>query len=692
MKEKITKEEARKRIEKLRALIEKYRYSRHVLDKELVPIEVEDSLKKELFDLEQKFPELITPDSPTQRVGGKPLEKFEKVKHPQPMLSFNDAFTKEDMKDWLDRITKLLSKEERKLIDFYCEPKLDGLAIELIYENGILKLASTRGDGLIGEDVTQNLKTIESVPLKLRKIEEIIKDLKKEGLTKIAQNIEKNKLKEVVVRGEAIITKKNFEIVNKEQKKAGLSPFANPRNLAAGSIRQLDPKITAKRRLDVSIYDLISDLGQETHEQEHKILHILGFKTNNKYSKYCKDLNEVFGFHQYWLKHRERLPYEIDGVVVTVNNNKIFDKLGVVGKAPRGAIAYKFPLKQATTILENVVFQVGRTGAITPVAVLKPVEVAGVTISRATLHNEDEIKRLGAKIGDTVVVGRAGDVIPDIVRVLPELRTGKEKEIKFPKNCPVCGKKLVKPKGEALWRCPNPECSARQREYIYHFISRNAFDIVGLGPKVVDKLLDEGLISDPADLFKLEEGDLIPLERFAEKSAQNLISAIRSKNEIDLPRFIYALGIRNVGEQTARDLAKHFGSLDNLMRAPLEELQKVKDIGPIVAQSIYNFFRDKRNLEFIKKLKKTGVKIITKKKPTHQPLKGKTFVFTGALDSMTREEAKNKVRELGGEVTESVSKRVDFVVAGKEPGFKYQKAKKLNLKIITEKEFLKMIR
>jgi DNA ligase (NAD+) len=690
MEKEISKKEAKERIEKLKKLIEKYRYSRHVLDKELVPIEVEDSLKKELFDLEQKFPELITPDSPTQRVGGKVLEKFEKVKHPAPMLSLNDAFSEKDMEDWIERISKLLTKEEVEKLDFFCEPKLDGLAIELIYKNGIFTVGATRGDGIFGENVTENLKTIESVPLRLRDVEEIVADLENEGEKEIADYIRKNGLKEVVVRGEAVITKKNFELVNEEQKKLGFPTFANPRNLAAGSIRQLDPKITAKRRLDVNAYDLVTYLGQRTHEQEHKILHALGFKTNNKYCKYCKNLQEVFEYRNYWLKNREKLPYEIDGTVVQVNDNRIFQKLGVVGKAPRGAIAFKFPLKQSTTILKDVKFQVGRTGAVTPVAILEPVEVGGVTITRATLHNEDMIKKLGVKIGDTVVIGRAGDVIPEVVQALPELRTGKEKGIQFPRECPVCGTKLEKPIGEAIWRCPNPKCPAKERRYFYHFVK--AFDILGLGPKIIDRLLDEGLIEDPADLFTLKEGDLLPLERFAEKSAKNLVNAIQSKKEIPLARFIYALGIRNVGEETAEDLAKHFGSLEKLKNATLPQLQMVRDIGPVVAQSIYRFFRDKKNLDFIEKLIKVGVKIVEEKKPERESLKGLTFVFTGGLESMTREEAKRKVKELGGEVTESVSKRVSYVVVGKEPGSKLEKARKLGVKTITEKEFLELLK
>ena len=669
MRKSEVKQRIKQRIEKLKKLIDKYRYSRHVLDKELVSLDVEDSLKKELFDLEQQFPELITPDSPTQRVGGKPLEKFAKVRHPQPMLSFNDAFSEKDIKDWLERISKLLTAEEVKKIDFYCEPKLDGLAIELIYKNGIFVTGSTRGDGLIGEDVTQNLKTIEAIPLKL----------------KIAPQVA-----EVVVRGEVIITKKEFEKINQQQIKRSLAPFANPRNLAAGSVRQLDPKITAQRHLDSTCYELITALGQKTHQEKHEILEALGFKTNNKYSKYCRNLNEVFDFYKTTQKLRERFPYEIDGITVIVNDNEIFKKLGVVGKAPRAAIAYKFPLKQTTTIVEAIRLQVGRTGALTPVAYLKPVEIGGVTVSRATLHNEEEIKKLGVKIGDTVIVGRAGDVIPDVVRVLPELRTGQEQDFHFPKACPVCKTKLSKSAAEAVWRCPNPECFARQREYFCHFVK--VFDIIGLGPKIIDKLIDAGLVSDPADLFKLKEGDILPLERLAEKSAKNLIEAVQSKRKISLSKFIYALGIRNVGEETAQDLAEHFGSMEKLKMASLEELQKIRDIGPVVARSISNWFQEKRNLEFLEKLRKSGLEVESQKPETKsQKLRGLTFVLTGGLETMTRERAKEKIRLLGGEISGEVSKKTDYVICGKEPGSKYEKAKQLGIKIFNEQKFLKLI-
>jgi len=665
----MNKAEVKKRIEKLKKLINHHRYLYHVLDRQEISDAALDSLKKELFDLEQKYPEFVTPDSPTQRVGGRPLKKFEKVKHSQPMLSFNDAFSEEDMKDWEERIKKLLTPEEIEKLNYFCELKFDGLAIELIYKNGILETGSTRGDGIIGENVTQNIKTIESIPLRLR-----------------------TKKGEVIVRGEAIIFKKDFLRMNKMREEAGLPVYANPRNVAAGSIRQLDPKITAQRRLTFFAYDLVSDLGQTTHQEEHKILKDLGFKVNS-YSKFCKDLKQVFEFREQWKRDREKLEYEIDGIVAIVNENKIFQKLGTVGKAPRGAIAYKFPLKQAETIIENIKIQVGRTGAVTPVACLKPVEIGGTTISRATLHNEDEIKRLGVKIGDTVIVGRAGDVIPEVVKVLKELRTGKEKVFRMPKVCPFCGTKLVRPAGEVIWRCPNPDCQARQRRYLYHFVSKGAFDIDGLGPKIVDQLFENNLISDPADIFQLKEGDLMPLEGFAEKAAKNLINSINSKKEINFGRFIYALGIKEVGEQTAQDLANYFKDLKELKEASLEKLMGIKDIGPETAKSIYNWFLQKKNFALLEKLKKAGVKIKYHKtvpfvRKGLSEITGKTFVLTGSLSSLTREEAKEKIRNLGGRVSSIVSRNTDFLVLGKEPGSKLQKAKKLGVKIIDEKTFL----
>ncbi len=487
------------------------------------------------------------------------------------------------------------------------------------------------------------------------------------------------------------ITKNEFERINQEQKNRGLSGYANPRNIAAGSIRQLDPKITASRHLDSFAYELLTDFGQKTHGDKHKILRELGFKTN-KYNKQCKNLEEVFKFREHWQKNREKLDYEIDGVVVIVNDNAIFEKLGVVGKAPRGAVAFKFAPAEATTKVLDVKLQVGRTGAITPVAVLEPVQVTGITITRATLHNEDEIKRLGLKIGDTVIVGRAGDVIPDIIKVLPELRTGQEKNFKMPEKCPSCSAKLVKPEGEALWRCPNPKCFARQRRNFYHFVSRPAFDIEGLGPKIIDKLLDEGLVQDPADLFDLKEGDISPLERFAEKSAENLIKATQERKEISLAKLIYALGIRNIGQETAIDLADKFGSLERMQKAKLEDFDSVKDIGPVVSRSVYEWFQDKNNLKYLAKLEKNlKIKNYFKNLKTEK-FKNLTFVLTGGLESMTRDDAKEKIRQLGGEVSESVSKNTDYVIVGSEPGSKADKAKKLGVKILSEQEFLEMLK
>ena len=663
----MNKQEAKNRIEKLREVINHHRYLYHVLDKQEISDSALDSLKKELFDLETEFPDLITPDSPTQRIGGKPLKEFKKIKHSQRMTSFNDAFSKEDMEDWQERFIKLLPESEKNKVDYYCELKIDGLAIELIYKDGVLQTGSTRGDGNVGEDITQNLKTVEAIPLTI------------------------DDKREIIVRGEVFVTKKEFERMNKEQQAKGLPVYANPRNIAAGSVRQLDPKITSARKLDSFAYELLTDFGQITHEDKHKILKDLGFKTN-KHNKYCKSLNEVLHFREQWIKEREKLDYEIDGVVVLVNNNVIFEKLGIVGKAPRAGIAFKFPQSQSTTKVVDIKVQVGRTGAMTPVAVLEPVQVTGITITRATLHNEDEIKRLGLKIGDTVIVGRAGDVIPDIIKVLPELRTGKEKTFKMPTSCPSCGTKLEKTETEVLLRCPNPKCFAKQRRNFYHFASRSAFNFDGLGPKIIDRLMDEGLANDPSDLFDLKEDDVKDLERFAEKSAENLIKSIQEKREIPLAKFIYALGIRNIGEETAIDLAKHFQSLNKIKTANLDDFEKILDIGPVVAKSIYEWFSEKDNLKFLEKLEKKLKITNPKPSPGSEKLKGKTFVLTGSLEKMSRDEARAKIRELGGDVSDSVSSKTDYVVVGSEPGSKAEKAKKLGIKSLDEKQFLNLIK
>jgi len=691
----MTKTEAQKRIEKLKKLINHHRYLYHVLNKQEISDAALDSLKHELYKLEQQFPKFITPDSPTQRVVGEPLKGFKKVEHNISMLSIEDIFSEQELRDWEDYLKRLAPHHPPPLsrksgegvgegVDYFAELKIDGFAITLIYENGIFKYGATRGTGRLGEDVTQNLKTIESIPLKLEIRQKL--NLSKEIEDNLKKLLDKGTIE---IRGEVYMGKKAFEKFNQELEKKREKTYSNPRNLAAGSIRQLDPKLAASRPLEFLAYDIVTNFGQEKHSEEHQILPALGFKTDK--GKECQSLDEIIEFWKEVSKKRETFPFQIDGIVVNVNDNLIFQKLGIIGKSPRGIRAFKFSPKQATTIIEDIKLQVGRTGAITPVAYLRAVEVGGVTVSRATLHNEAEIKRLGVKIGDTVIIGRAGDVIPDVIKVLPELRTGKEKSFKMPKDCPVCGTKLIKPQGEVIWRCPNPKCPARKREYFYHFVSRGAFDIVGLGPKIIDKLLDAGLISDPADLFLLKEDDISHLERFAEKSAQNLINAIQSKKKITLSQFIYALGIRNIGEETAQGLTKHFGSIEKLKKSSLSELQEVGDIGPVVAKSIFDFFQEKRNLKFIEKLREVGIQIISGKKPEHQPFKGKTFVLTGGLETLTREEAKEKIRLLGGEVSKSVSKKTDYLIVGKEAGSKIERAKKLGIKIIGEKDFLKLI-
>ncbi|OGF64273.1 hypothetical protein A2661_00835 [Candidatus Giovannonibacteria bacterium RIFCSPHIGHO2_01_FULL_45_24] len=659
----MTQTEAKERIEKLKKLIDKYRYQYHVLNRLEISEEALDSLKHELKKLEDEFPDLVTPDSPTQRVAGKPLKEFKKIRHETKMLSLEDVFSEEEFSEWLTRIKKLAPRDTFR---FYAEPKFDGLALSVVYENGILKYAATRGDGEIGENVTQNVRTIESVPLNVE---------------------EKGKIE---VRGEAIITKKNFEAINKVQKKKDGQIYANPRNLAAGSLRQLDPKITASRRLDFFSYDLLG-MGLKNHSEEHKTLRKLGFKTGGDLERRCEGAEEVFKHYKGIAERRDKLPYNIDGLVVSVDSNKLYKKLGVVGKAPRGAAAFKFSPKEATTKVEDIIVQVGRTGALTPVAVLRPVEIGGVTVSRATLHNEDEIKRLGLKIGDSVIVGRAGDVIPDVRKVLKGLRTGHEREFHMPKHCPVCKHEVKKAHGDVISYCVNKSCPARHRENLYHFVSRKAFNIDGLGPKILDAFLDNGLIQDAADIFELKEGDIAPLERFGEKSAQNIIEAIKNSRRIPLARFLYALGILHVGEETAIDLAEHFGSLDKLEKADLEELQKVPNIGEVVARSTYDWFRDGRNKNFLKKLLKY-VEIENPKRKKPGKLAGKTFVFTGELESMSRDEAKTKVRNLGGDPSETVSKNTGYVVVGENPGSKYEKAKKLGVKIIDEKEFFQLVK
>lgn len=691
------------RIQKLRAQIDDLRYRYHVLNDPEVTDAMYEGLMDELRKIEEKNPELITPDSPTQRVAGKPLAEFKKVAHEVPQWSFNDAFSEEDITDWIERITRILEKElgsKPKDLDYVCEVKIDGLHMVLTYENGSLKTAATRGDGKVGEDVTNNVRTINSVPLVIP--------------------LEKG-IQSLVAEGEVWLGRDMLKKINVERKKQGEALFANPRNAAAGTIRQLDPKIVAERKLKLTAYD-ISDIGHrtrnfshksyvisptakvETQEEELLLLDKLGFLTDKNW-KVCKDAGEIFEFYEKLQKKRESFDFWIDGAVIKVNQKKYQDALGFTGKAPRWAIAFKFPAEQATTKIKDIYVQVGRTGALTPVALMNPVKLAGTTVTHATLHNFDEIKRLGVKIGDTVVVEKAGDIIPKITRVLDKMRDGSEKKINEPKKCPVCGSEIKryeiaclparrgdKEEGVALI-CKNPKCFAQELERIIHFASKHAFDIDGLGVKIVEHLVSEGLIKNPADIFVLTKGDLEPLERFAEKSAENLILAIEKAKKVTLPRFIFALGIQHVGEETAIRLADHFGSLNKIMDASLDALQKVNDIGPRVAESLKEWFDDKENHRLIEELLENGVQVTGY---TLQVASSKfadsTFVLTGTMAGMTRDEAENKIRRLGGKISSSVSKNTGFVVVGENPGSKFDKARELGVKVIGEKELKEMIK
>ncbi len=655
----------KKRMEKLADQINELRYRYHVLDDPSVTDQVYTSLTQELVDLEAKYPQLKAKNTPTQRVGGVALEKFQKVQHQSRMLSIQDAFSLEEVEDWQQRIAKLLPGEK---LEYFCELKFDGLAISLRYEKGELKIAATRGDGFTGENVTENIKTIQSIPLELP-----------------TNN-------SVEIRGEAIMPKKAWEALNKQQEREGKTLYANTRNAAAGSIRQLDPKITASRNLQFYAYDII-DSGLETHEQVHDQLKKWKFRST-QYQKRVKSLDEIKKFYQEIEKVRGSLPFGIDGIVISVNDLDALKRLGVVGKTPRGMVAFKFAPEQATTVVENIGINVGRTGKLTPVAHLRPVFVGGTTVSRATLHNEGEIKRLGLKIGDTVVVQRAGDVIPDVVEVLAKLRTGKEKNFVMPKHCPVCKQPVVrrvigsKDEAGADYFCENNDCPTKNLRSMEHFVA--AFDIYTVGPKILQRFKDEGLISDVVDLFYLKKEDIQSLERFGEKSAENIVNSIQEHKKITLPKFIYALGIPHVGEETGFDLAQRFGSIEKIMEASMEGINAIPNIGEVVAKSVFDWFANKANKDLVKNLIKAGIKIENIKVKTTL-LTGKSVVVTGSLDSMSRDEAKEAVREAGGDWVSSVSKNTDYLVVGDSPGSKFDKAQKLGVKIIEEKEFLKLL-
>ena len=671
------KEEAKKRIAALKKEIDQNRYLYHVLDKPRVTDAVDDSLKHELSKLEQEFPDLVTADSPTQRVGGKALDKFEKITHSTPMLSLTDVFSKDELLSWEERISRLVPKGLIEKSGYYAEVKMDGLAVTLIYENGNFVKGATRGDGKVGEDVTNNLKTIESIPLKLR------------TLTSHPELVSGS----LEIRGEVYIDKKDFEKINTEQKEKVGQIFANPRNLAAGSIRQLDPKITALRKLKFMMYSVVTNLNLENHCDEHKIGQELGFNANYKLNKICHSAKEVVEFYDHLVKIRESLPYQIDGMVVGINDEKLFKRLGVVGKAPRGQIAYKFPAEEATSVIKDIIVQVGRTGKLTPVAVMEPTIVAGSTVSRATLHNADEIARKDVKIGDTVIVRKAGDVIPEVKEVIKRMRTGEERKFNMPTQCPVCGGSVIKRKGEVDYFCADRNCSVRVLRQLNHFVSKGAFDIDGLGPKIMEQLVSNGLIKDASDIFALTEGDLEPLERFAEKSAQNLIQSIGDSREIGLNRFIYSLGIRHVGDQMATDLARQFGTLEYFLNIKKDELNRMYGIGEKVAESVYEYLQDNKNKELVANLLEKGVKVKNYHSPVvRNKLQGKSFVVTGSLEQMTRDEAHKKIAQFGGAVSSSVTSKTDYLVCGEDPGSKLEKAKKFGTKILSEKEFLDLIK
>ncbi len=663
------------RVKKLREEINYHNYRYYVLDSPVISDAEYDALMRELKELEEKYPELITPDSPTQRVGFAPAEEFRQVPHSVPMLSLDDAFTEEEVLEFDRRLKRFLNLPEDEEIDYTCEPKIDGLAVDLVYENGLFTVGSTRGDGYVGEDVTNNLKTIKSIPLRLLSLDGV----------PIPRRLD--------VRGEVYMDKDRFRELNRQRLEQGEPPFANPRNAAAGSLRQLDPNVTARRPLDIFCYGVGLVEGY-TFRSQWEILTTLpkwGFRVN-PHVRLVKGIRAAIEYHREMDRLRERLPYEIDGVVIKVNDLELQERLGTKARSPRWALAFKFEPTQATTQVLDIIVSVGRTGAVTPVAILKPVKVGGVIVSRATLHNEDEVRRKDVRVGDWVLVQRAGDVIPEIVSVIKERRTGQERPFQMPRHCPICGSKLVRKPGEAIWRCPNKNCYAQLVRSVIHFASKGAMDIEGLGEKVAKLLVDMGLVRDVADIYQLKEEDLEQLPGFARKKAQNLIRAIEKSKETTLARFIYALGIRHVGEVTAQILAEHFKSLNRLMEARLEDLLSIEGIGPEVATSIVEYFRDKHNRERIRRLLEAGIHFKeAEKKPQEKPLAGMTFVFTGALSSMTREEAKRRVQELGGRVGSSVSRQVDYVVVGERPGSKYERARRLGVRTISEEEFLKLI-
>lgn len=661
--------EVKQRIEELRRLINYHNYRYYVLDSPEISDAEYDELMRELKRLEEEYPELITPDSPTQRVGAAPVEAFGVVEHPQPLLSLANAFSDEELDAWYRRASNLLGGRHT---DFVCELKIDGLAVALTYVNGLFEVGATRGDGFRGENITLNLRTIKSIPL----------------------SVPKEAPPRFEVRGEVYLSKAGFKRLNEERAREGLPLFANPRNAAAGSVRQLDPRITAQRPLDIFIYGLGWAEGKavpDTHWEVMQYLKSLGFKVNPNIAL-CRDIDEVKAYYKKWVDDREELPYETDGVVVKINPIPFQTELGYVGREPRWAIAYKFPAVQGVTRLLDIGINVGRTGSLNPYAILEPVQVGGVTIKHAALHNEEDIHRKDIRIGDWVVVQRAGEVIPEIVEPIVSRRSGKEKIFYMPKQCPVCGAEVIKPEGEAMHRCTNAACPAQALERIKHFVSRGAMDIEGIGEKMSQALFEAGLVKDVGDIYYLTRDQLLNLERMADKSVSNILSSIeRSKNR-PLSRVIFALGITHIGEETAELLAEHFTSLDELAQAPREKLLEIPSIGPKIADSILAFFRQEQNRKIIEKLRQAGVKLEAEKVEAKElPLAGLEFVITGRLQTFTRQEAEARIKALGGKAGSDVTRKTNYLVVGAEPGSKLARAQTLGIKTLTEAEFLELL-
>ena len=663
-----------KKIESLREKIRRHEHLYYVLDAPEISDAEFDRLMSDLQKLEAEHPELITSDSPTQRVGGKPREGFVKVPHSSPMLSLDNTYNVDDLRNWERRVHELSGRRD---IEYVCELKLDGMSLAVRYEDGKLVRGTTRGDGSVGEDVTLNVRTVRSIPLSIAK-----EKLKAAGMPR-----------DFEVRGEMLMPIGSFKKMNEERERQGLSLFANPRNATAGTVRQLEPSITAQRRLDYFAYALLED-GRTYFERHWETLNALeaaGFKVNST-RKLAKNFDEVWKFIEQEQEKREKLPYEIDGIVVKVDRRSLQEELGYTGKAPRWAIAYKYAARGGITQIEDIVPQVGRTGKLTPVAWLKPVPIGGTTVSRATLHNMDEIERLNVKIGDWVEVERGGDVIPKVTRVVEDKDHPRgHKLFHMPEKCPVCGGHVVRTEGEADHRCVNVNCPAKLRETILHFASRGVMNIDGMGDALVNQLTERGLVKNVADIYKLTKNDLLSLERMGDKSAENVLREIEASKKLPLERVIYGLGIRFVGERTAQFLAEHFGSMDALMKASEEELQDVNEVGPRIAESIAEFFQEPKNRELVKRLGEAGLTFSGKKKERGTKLAGKTFVLTGTLARYTRDEAKKMIEDAGGRVSGSVSKKTDYVIAGSDAGSKLDKAKELGVRVLGEEEMNELL-